>query len=226
MDGNEQFKTVDSFRTFWDSLHQNAVLKPLLSRCLFVEQPLHRDVALNDATAAAMLAWKDRPPTIIDESDADLSSLPRALASGYAGTSHKNCKGIFKSIANVCLLEKLRRESPQAKFALSCEDLSNVGPISLLQDLAVAANLGVTHVERNGHHYFAGLSMFPADVQKAMVASHGDLYAMNPRGFASVTIKEGHLNLNSVIDAPFGVAIDFDSTQFTPLEKYDPSHLS
>ena len=35
---------------------------------------------------------------------ATLDSLPTALALGYVGTSHKNCKGIVKGIANACLL--------------------------------------------------------------------------------------------------------------------------
>ena len=101
---------------------------------------------------------------IIDESDAEWNSLPRAIRLGYHGTSHKNCKGVFKSIANACLLEKLRRETENSKFVMSAEDLANIGPVALMQDLAVAATLGISSVERNGHHYFAGLSAFPTIV--------------------------------------------------------------
>jgi hypothetical protein len=89
---------------------------------------------------------------IIDESDAELDSLPRALALGYHGTSHKNCKGVFKGIANACLLEALRRQSGGDRLVMSGEDLANIGPVALLQDLAVVATLGVSSVERNGHH--------------------------------------------------------------------------
>ena len=68
-------------------------------RMLFLEQPLHRDVAL----ITDLRGWPDHPPVIIDESDAELASFPRALKAGYAGTSFKSCKGIFKGIANACL---------------------------------------------------------------------------------------------------------------------------
>src|SRR5439155_284989 len=81
----------------------------------------------------------------------------RDLSSGYAGTSHKNCKGVFKSIANAGLIARRRRQDPSARFVVSGEDLSNIGPVALLQDTAVVATLGITHAERNGHHYFKGL---------------------------------------------------------------------
>ena len=59
---------------------------------------------------------------------------------------------------------------------MSGEDLANIGPVALLQDLAVVASLGVRSVERNGHHYFAGLSAFPRAVQQQILTHHGDLY--------------------------------------------------
>ena len=52
---------------------------------------------------------------------------------------------------------------------MSGEDLVNIGPVALLQDLAVSATLGVTSIERNGHHYFAGLSAFPSSVGRQML---------------------------------------------------------
>ena len=47
---------------------------------------------------------------------------------------------------------------------MSGEDLANVGPVALLNDLTVMSSLGVNHVERNGHHYFSGLSMYDKDL--------------------------------------------------------------
>src|SRR5690606_2352290 len=119
-----------------------------------------------------MLAeWPDRPRVIIDESDGEPDTLRRALDLGYAGTSHKNCKGVFKSIANACLIAA-RREATGDDLVLSAEDLANVGPVALLQDLAVVATLGISHVERNGHHYFAGLRHLPADMQDTVLTHH------------------------------------------------------
>jgi hypothetical protein len=100
LDGNEQFHDIDGFRALWDALVQDVLLAPLLERLIFVEQPIHRDLALDAATMFGLVRWEERPPMIIDESDGALESLRQALACGYVGTSHKNCKGIFKGVAN------------------------------------------------------------------------------------------------------------------------------
>ena len=175
-------------------------------KLLFIEQPLHRDVALT--AASDWSAWPERPPIIIDESDAELGSLPAALALGYAGTSHKNCKGIFKGVANACLLAQRRAAGKPAM--LSGEDLTNVGPVALLQDLAVQAVLGVTSVERNGHHYFAGLAQFPPEIQQHMLTHHGDLYTRSAAGWPRLDVRDGRIALGSTLNAPFGCAAGLD----------------
>lgn len=220
LDGNENFHEIEPLRKLWDGLTSDRELAPFLKRLIFLEQPLHRDIALSDDVRASMRAWHDRPPIIIDESDATLDSLPRAIDCGYAGTSHKNCKGIFKGVINACRIAQLRRENPGQTFLLSGEDLSNVGPVSLPQDLAVMATLGVTHVERNGQHYFHGLSYLPADQQAACVATQPDLYRRDPRGFATLDIRDGKIRVGSCVDAPFGVPLEFDPSRFTPLEAW------
>ena len=73
---------------------------------------------------------------IIDESDGGLESSREALRLGYVGTSHKNCKGVFKGIANACLIAKRKAEDLGGRFELSSEDLANVGPVAMLQDMA------------------------------------------------------------------------------------------
>jgi hypothetical protein len=193
----------------------NSIQRPrAFEHLLFVEQPFHRDVALGEETAAHLQAWSERPPIIIDESDAEPGSLVAALAAGYVGTSHKNCKGVFRGIANACLIAHRRREN--ASLRMSAEDLINLGPIALLQDLAVVAALGIPHVERNGHHYFRGLQGFPAEVQQQVVDSHPDLYATHPAGFPTLRIAKGRIETGSVIAAPFGAAFDLNLNAFTP----------
>jgi hypothetical protein len=149
---------------------------------------------------------------IIDESDGELESAAHALELGYAGTSHKNCKGIVKGIANAGLLEKLRQQGERA--VLTGEDLCNLGPVALLQDLAMMALLGIEHVERNGHHYYRGLGLWPADWQEAALLAHGDLYTADDHGFVRLDIRSGRINLGSINQAPFGVAHQFDPSQF------------
>jgi L-alanine-DL-glutamate epimerase-like enolase superfamily enzyme len=220
LDGNEQYLALEPFQELWRALAADAALAPFLRHLIFVEQPLRRDVALSPALGRALPAWSAAPPIIIDESDAELSSLPTALAAGYAGTSHKNCKGIFKGIANACLLEQHRRANPGRQYLLSGEDLTNIGPVALPQDLAVLATLGVEHAERNGHHYFAGLGMLPEDLQTALLARQGDLYERGSQGAPTVRITHGAIATGSVVAAPFGVGIDFDPARFTPLAEW------
>ena len=225
LDANEQYGDAASFRRDWEQLVASSATDDLLDALLYVEQPLARGDALSDATKRTFAGWDDRPPIIIDESDGRLRSLERALECGYAGTSHKNCKGVFKGIANACLLEHRRRENPNRAYVISGEDLSTVGPVSLLQDLAVMATLGKAHVERNGHHYFRGASMLPAHTQSALLTSHDDLYRQHDRGFPTLAIEDGSIDLGSVVDAPFGYGFDVELEQYTPRSDwaFDPS---
>lgn len=203
LDGNEQYKSVAEFRTFWERIRAQEACAPHLERLLFVEQPFHRQVALSAHTRRDLLAWDERPFMIIDESDAEIGSLRIALESGYTGTSHKNCKGVFKSVANACLLAYLKKQEPTRTYVLSGEDLANIGPVALLQDLNVMSLLGIKHVERNGHHYFAGLGMFPPEVQELTLNAHPDLYAQS-NSFPSLNVQDGKLHIGSLLDSPFG----------------------
>jgi hypothetical protein len=212
LDGNENFSDFDVFSEFWQLAKSEAALQDLWRRILVVEQPVHRNRALSDEAGAVLRSWPKRPPLIIDESDGAVGDLPRALALGYAGTSHKNCKGIVKGIANACLLENHRRTG--RRVVLTGEDLCNLGPVALLQDLAMMALLGVEHVERNGHHYYRGLSLWPEEWQSATSTAHAGLYARHPQGFACLHIAGGRLRLGSVNAAPFGVAPLFDPSCF------------
>jgi hypothetical protein len=220
LDGNENFHSVPPFRALWEELRADPALVEFFRGLIFVEQPFYRGIALDPGTAAELLAWPERPPMIIDESDAELDSLRRALAGGYAGTSHKNCKGVFHGIANACLITHRRRVQPAIPLHLSAEDLTNLGPVALQQDLAVLAALGIEHAERNGHHYFAGLSQFPKAIQRDALRYHGDLYTRHADGFPTVNVRDGAIDIGSVVDAPFGVAFEPDLTDFTPLRDW------
>jgi hypothetical protein len=103
---------------------------------------------------------------------------------------------------------------------MSGEDLANIGPVALLQDLAVVATLGVSSVERNGHHYFAGLSQFPAPIQNQILEHHADLYHRTNQGWPSLSIIDGQIHLDSVIAAPLGVGFEIDVSQFTSRDRW------
>jgi hypothetical protein len=221
LDGNENFNDAGPVRELWERLSREPSLSEFMSRLIFLEQPLHRAVALDERVTRELRAWADRPPIIIDESDGELRSAPKALAGGYAGTSHKNCKGVLKSLVNASLLEHRRRTDPSRSYVLSAEDLSNVGPVALQQDLAVVATLGVPHLERNGHHYFRGLSMLPRASVEPTLAAHADLYRSLRDGTPAVRIEGGRMEVGSVVDAPFGLAAPFDPSGFTAAERWE-----
>ncbi len=219
LDGNEQFSDLNDFRLAYERLSSDRSLEPLFRSLLLVEQPLARTHALMDDFAAKLADWPEAPRLIIDESDGALEDLPRALSLGYSGTSHKNCKGIVKSLANAALIQG-RAASGGRPLIQTAEDLANVGPVALLQDLAVVAMLGLSHVERNGHHYFRGLSMYPDFVQQQVLAKHADLYRSHEAGFATLNICDGKLNLQSVNAAPFGCGVDLEVGQFSTLKTW------
>ena len=218
IDANEQYTSVGDLQLLIDRCRSDPQLAERWRDLLFVEQPFPREFALSRQVGDALAAWPDAPPMIIDESDANLDSLGVALKRGYAGTSHKNCKGVFESLINACL--RGRRREEEIEVLLSGEDLSTIGPVSLQQDLAVMAALGIPHVERNGHHYFRGLSMFEEATQTRVREAHEDLYRTHPNGFVTLDINHGRVDLGSANTAPFGYADRLDVEQFTPHEHW------
>ena len=226
LDGNEQFTDLESFKRLWNDIRNDSELSRFMEHLMFVEQPLHRDVSMLPEVQTALDQWSDRPPMIIDESDGDLSSARQALEMGYSGTSHKNCKGVFKGIANACLIAHRQKHDSEHQYVLSSEDLANVGPIALLQDLSVLSSLGIDNSERNGHHYFKGLSMFPQEIQSSVLSAHADLYHRHDQNFATLAIQSGHIHIGTVVDAPFGYGFEFDPSQFTPLSDWSAESLA
>lgn len=203
IDGNESFASAESFRAFWEKVEADPTLRDVLPRLLFVEQPMARAVALNPGLGD-LSGWSKRPPIIIDESDAEPEDLRRALDLGYVGTSHKNCKGVFKGIAHASLIRH-RSVGRSAPLLHSGEDLSNIGPVAVQQDLAAQAMLGIESVERNGHHYFPGLSLWPAAIQETALTAHPDLYQRSTAGWPTLRITSGRISTESVLAAPFGL---------------------
>ncbi len=87
---------------------------------------------------------------------------------------------------------------------MSGEDLTTQPGLSLQQDLALASMLGLTHLERNGHHYVDGMISAPPEEQQAFLNSHPDLYARHSRG-VRLQIANGTLSFRSLQCAGFGV---------------------
>ncbi len=215
LDGNEQYKKLDDFMALVDALKSRPALKPIADAILFIEQPLDRAVALAPEVAPALAALSRDWPVIIDESDGWVSAFREAIALGYRGTSHKNCKGIYKSLHNLALARVLTERDPARPLFLSAEDLTVLPVVGLQADLASVALLGIAHVERNGHHYFRGLGHLGAAEKAAALAAHPDLYAR--RGDeAFLRIDKGQLAIGSLQCPGMGFAATPDLDAMTP----------
>lgn len=216
LDGNEQFEEVEQVESFWNAMLQCSDLQKLAASILFIEQPLHRKVALERKVESL-----DRlRPVIIDESDQDLDSFPLAVGRGYRGVSSKNCKGIYKSLVNLARCRRMNDECGSERYFMSAEDLTNQAGLAVQQDLALAALLDLKHIERNGHHYVRGMDGLPEQEQKEFLAAHPDLY-LNDRGFTRLRIEGGMLRLSS-LDCPgfaSGAHPQWQSMREVPLQK-------
>ncbi|MFB9808482.1 hypothetical protein ACFFQF_29125 [Haladaptatus pallidirubidus] len=94
VDANEGYDSAGQFKRQWEVLQTNSDCAGLFDQLVNVEQPLPRDEALTSKTQEVFTTWDDAPLIIIDESDNRIDSTGTALSHGYAGMSHKNCKGV------------------------------------------------------------------------------------------------------------------------------------
>lgn len=216
LDGNEQFKDAEAARQFWHEASATPALRRLSAATIYIEQPLPRASAL-DSDMGALAASR---PVIIDESDSTLHAFERAIACGYAGVSSKACKGIYRSILNAARCEQLNVSigavDGNPRYFMSAEDLTTQAGLAVQQDLALVNLLGLTHVERNGHHYvdgFAGQGAGPRERQGFLDALPG-LYA--PGGDnVRLVIEDGVIDLTALAGPGFasGAAPDWDTLQ-------------
>jgi hypothetical protein len=201
IDGNEQFAGVPVLRELWEKVTSSEIGRHVD----YVEQPFPRGITLSAETAAALARWQGRPRLIIDESDDSLDAVARAIEAGYAGGAFKSSKGVFKGIGNACRIEQRRRDDPGVRLVYSAEDLSTIGPVGLLADLAAIATLGIDEPERNGYHYFRGFAGLPARAEEETIRNHADLFSRDADGRAELRVEGGRVSLGSVVAAPFGV---------------------
>jgi len=80
--------------------------------------------------------------------------------------------------------------------------------------------LGITHVERNGHHYFRGLSMYDARVQADVLRAHEGFYRKHDEGFPTLDIRSGLLDVSTLHAAPFACGARLDMALYEPLNAW------
>ncbi|MEY9108518.1 hypothetical protein ABH999_004714 [Bradyrhizobium yuanmingense] len=209
LDANEQYADLAALQALMDGLNRDAALRPIAARLLYVEQPMPRDI-----TRRTPLGALGTRGFIIDEADDSYDAFPAARALGYRGISSKSCKGLYKSIINATRVAKWSAQGEA--FFITGEDLTCQAGLAVQQDLALGAFIGVTHAERNGHHYVDGFGETPIAEAQAFAAAHPDLYADARRGIR-LSIHDGDLLTGSLHCAGFASSVHPDWSALRPL---------
>ncbi|WP_043340122.1 enolase-like domain-containing protein [Belnapia moabensis] len=206
LDGNEQYADAEGVAALWQAMVAEPRLNRLCAAVAYIEQPVKRARALETRMEAPR-------PVIIDESDGALGAFVQARGLGYAGVSSKACKGIWRSLVN---LARCRQWGDG--YFMTGEDLTTLAGVCVQQDLALVALLGLTHVERNGHHFVDGFNGRPKAEAVRFMEAHPDLYADTPRG-PRLAIREGALDLGSLDVPGLGATVEPDYAAMQPMPK-------
>lgn len=196
LDGNESFADAQSLGEFWQALAKAPPTASLLKRTLLLEQPLPRRIALDASIASLGISV----PVILDESDDHDDVLERGLALGYRGISSKACKGIYRAMHSA-----VRVAQDPSHLLLSGEDLTCQAGLAVQQDTLLAASLGITHIERNGHHYVDGFGVAPDQEAQGFAQAHNGFYT-TAQGRARLAVQAGQLDLTSLHTPGFASA--------------------
>jgi hypothetical protein len=211
LDANEQYADLAGLGVLVDRLDRDKALQPIAKKLLYVEQPMPRDITR--ASPLGTLAARD---FIIDEADDSYDAFPSGRTLGYRGISSKSCKGIYKSIVNATRAAKWSAEGE--KFFVTAEDLTCQAGLGVQQDLALGALIGVTHAERNGHHYVDGFGGALADEAESFLAAHPDLYRRDGATI-HLAIHNGDLLTGSLTSPGFATSAHPVWSAMTPLQQ-------
>jgi hypothetical protein len=217
LDANEQYADLAALAALIDRLDRDGALKPITAKLLYIEQPMPREITRQSPLGA--LSGRD---FIIDEADDSYDAFPAARVLGYRGISSKSCKGIYKSIVNATRAAKW--SAGGEKFFITGEDLTCQAGIGVQQDLALGALLGVTHAERNGHHYVDGFGEPPAAEAEEFLSAHPDLYARDGN-LIRLSIHNGDLLTGSLTAPGFATSVHPDWSALSPLEQPKAKNL-
>jgi len=210
LDANEQYADLTGLDALVDRLDHDSALKPIAAKLLYIEQPMPRDI-----TRQSPLGQLGRD-VIIDEADDSYDAFSAARTLGYRGISSKSCKGIYKSIVNATRAAKWSGDGET--FFVTGEDLTCQAGLAVQHDLALGALIGVTHAERNGHHYVDGFADTPATEAQAFLAAHPDLYA-DDGGRIRLSIHDGDLLTGSLVAPGFATSVHPDWSALPPLQQ-------
>ena len=211
LDANEQYADLAALGALVDRLDRDSALKPIAANCCISSSRCRARSPGNrrSARSPAAISSSTRPTIPMTHSRS-------ARALGYRGISSKSCKGIYKSIVNATRAAKW--SAGGERYFISGEDLTCQAGLGVQQDLALGALIGVTHAERNGHHYVDGFADTPAAEAEAFLAAHPDLYARDGDKIR-LAIHDGDLLTGSLTSPGFATAVHPDWSAMSPLEQ-------
>ncbi|WP_372400175.1 hypothetical protein ABMY26_31650 [Azospirillum sp. HJ39] len=206
LDGNEQYRDAGHVAELLDRMDAAPELAGFRRALAYLEQPIAREAAL----ARPLGAVAERVPVIVDESDDGYDAFPRARAMGYRGVSSKSCKGLYKAILN-----RARCAAWGPPHFISAEDLTCQAGLSVQQDTALVAFLGIPHAERNGHQYGGG---FAGEAEgAAFLDAHPGFYTRDREGTVRLATASGRLETAPLYGPGFAHLSDPDWSALSPL---------
>ncbi len=197
IDANEQYQSVAGLDAVVDAIQSEAALAAFAKRLLYIEQPFARE----NTWSFDLGALGKEVGFIIDEADDSYDAFPGAKTLGYRGVSTKSCKGLYKS-----LLNGARAAQWGNGYFISAEDLTCQAGLAVQQDTALVAFHGITHAERNGHHYVDGFASTPIAEQRLFAAEHPGFYEQTD-GKIRLKIRDGAIATQSFAVKGFACAL-------------------
>jgi L-alanine-DL-glutamate epimerase-like enolase superfamily enzyme len=211
LDANEQYADLKALGTLVERLDRDRALSPIAAKLLYVEQPMPRDIT--KTSPLGVLAKRD---FIIDEADDSYDAFPAGRALGYRGISSKSCKGVYKSMVNAIRAAKWSGQGQ--RYFITGEDLTCQAGLAVQQDLALGALIGVSHAERNGHHYVDGFAETPVAEAETFLAAHPDLYRSDG-GKVRLVVHDGDLLTGSLTARGFATSVHPVWSTLSPLAR-------
>ncbi len=215
LDANEQYADLAVLGALVERLDRDAALRPIATKLLYIEQPMPRDITEGLAArriGAARFHRRRGRRLLRCISD-------RHGRSAIAASPRNPARASTSRSINAARAAKW--SAGGEKCFIAGEDLTCQAGLAVQQDLALGALIGVTHAERNGHHYVDGFGDTPAAEAEAFLTAHPDLYVRDGDK-VRLAIHDGDLLTGSLTTPGFATAVHPDWSTMSPLAQPAP----
>ena len=104
-----------------------------------------------------------------------------------------------------------------SRAILTSEDLTNAPVVPLHQDCCVASALGITHTERNGHHYIVGFKFLSEKERADAILEFPSLYRVRDNLPPVLRIEGGLISMKEINANGFGTLSEPDWDSLEPV---------